>query len=262
MPIAAALLAAALGAAPAAGASSCETVAGLDDVVSMPRTAGPSLEELYRSGLPFREFLETAERRRARWLRSWKAAAVPADLLARAERLRGEWRILAVAFDGCSDSIAVLPWVARLAEAVERLDLRVVGPDAGRELMETHRTPDGRAATPTLLVLDGAGEEAGCWVERPAALQAWAIDARPRMTEAEFVAEKTEWYRNDGGRSILAELLQVLEAAEAGAPACDAGAPDGVRPTGPAATVPAPPPGPASGPIPASSPIEERRRSR
>lgn len=46
------------------------------------------------------------------------------------------------------------PYPKFLANARARRELRIIGSDIGRAIMNAHRTPDGRAATPTVLLLD------------------------------------------------------------------------------------------------------------
>ena len=88
----------------------------------------------------------------------------------------------------CSDSVNTIPFLAQLVAQVPQLDMRVISPTQGRQLMETRRTPDGRGATPTVIILDESGAEAGCWIERPAAdakaLVILALLESPRATAA------------------------------------------------------------------------------
>lgn len=183
---------------------------------------GPELEALYRSGAGFGDFLAAAEGRRALWERRYRDGKVADDLLERARAVPGRWRLLAVAEDWCSDSVNTIPFLALLAERVEGLELRIVDSDRGREVMEGHRTPDGRPATPTVLLLDESYEEVGCWIERPGQLQAWALEARPALRDRDFLERKMAWYEEDAGASTVAEIVSLLEAAASGSPRCDA----------------------------------------
>jgi hypothetical protein len=179
-----------------------------------------SLEALYRGGVPFADFLAGARARRQLWQENWGRAQVPAELLERARAIPGTWRLLAVSVDGCSDSVSTIPFIAKLVEQVDSLDMRVIGNVAGRPLMEAHRTPDGRPATPTLILLDARGAEAGCWIERPAPLQAWYLENQKTLESRDLIARKMEWYRTDAGVTTLREIVEMLEAAARGEPAC------------------------------------------
>jgi hypothetical protein len=198
------------------------------------RAAGPlqaprpaTLRELYESGVAFGAFLEAASARRALWVRNSDSATVEPDLIERARSVPGAWRILAVAVDACSDSVNTIPYVAKLAELVPSLDLRIIDSTVGREIMEAYRTPDGRAATPTLLLIDADWNEAGCFVERPEVLQRWYAEREGATPVRELTQQKMEWYAEDAGRATLDEMVRMLERAAAGSPRCAA---TGMRP--------------------------------
>lgn len=72
------------------------------------------------------------------------------------------------------------------------------------------------------MVLDEAGREVGCWVERPSVLQANALRARSEGTLSAFQRDKQAWYDADAGASTIREVVAVLQAAAAGTPRCDA----------------------------------------
>ncbi len=195
-------------------------------VVGAAATSAPAdstLAVLYASGVDYRVFLKAARARRAQWVQNTNASVVPPDVLATVQALPGRWRILVSAVDGCSDSVNTIPYIARLVELVPSLEMRIVDPEAGKPIMESHRTPDGRAATPTVVILDAAGNDVGCWVERPAFIQARAITARGAGLMDQFAREKQSLYDGDSGASTVREVVAVLQAAAAGTPRCDAG---------------------------------------
>jgi len=197
-------------------------VAGAACAPGVPVPVAVTYEELFRSGVTFEVFLEAAEARRELWLKNWERSAVPEDIAERARTL-GDWKLLVIAIDGCSDSVSTIPYLARLMEAAPNLALRIVHPDSGgRAIMESHRTPDGRAATPTVLLLDAAFEERGCFIERPTELQTWYLE-NGEMAQDERVRRKMEWYDEDVGRTTMDEVVGLREAAREGREACAAG---------------------------------------
>jgi hypothetical protein len=112
-----------------------------------------------------------AKAQRDLWLTTTAKARVPSDMLARFKRAAGGLRILVVAEDWCPDSVNALPYVAALASSAA-VPLRIVDRTLGEPLMNRHRTPDGRIATPTVVLLRN-GREVGAWVERPGLVQRW-----------------------------------------------------------------------------------------
>jgi hypothetical protein len=178
-----------------------------------------SLEALYQHGQTFAGFLEGVRARRATWTANYGAGRIDAALLARARALPDGFRLLVVTVDGCSDSANTIPFLASLVDSMAgKVEVRLVSPGAGRWVMERHRTWDRRAATPTVILLDREGNEAGCWVERPAELGAWSRTAQLRLSQAEFLRQKTEWYDHDAGRETLRELVAMMEQAGPGRP--------------------------------------------
>jgi len=180
--------------------------------------ADSSLEALWRRGEVWADFERRIEARAAVWRANIARAAVPDDLRARAGTVRG-FRLLIVTVDRCSDSANSVPYIVALAERAG-IDVRLVSPEDGRALMEAHRTPDGRAATPTVVVLDDRYELRGCWIERPAALQHWYLAEGRRLDGGTMVQQKQAWYDRDAGASTLREIVEVLEAAATGTPRC------------------------------------------
>ena len=179
-----------------------------------------SLAAVYSAGQTWDAFYEAVDRRRVLWIRTWTEARVPPDLAARARAVGGGWRILVITVPGCSDSANSVPYIAKLVQETPGLEMRLVDPGAGRPWMEAHRSPDGRAATPTVLVLDEQFEIRGCWVEQPAALQEIWLPIVARGTMAQEVGTKMAWYAEDAGREILRELVEVLEGARSGDVVC------------------------------------------
>lgn len=193
-------------AAPVAGAS--EMVAGADWL------------EVYDQGVTFAAFIEAADRRRETWHGNFARAAVPDLVSERAQAIPGSWRILVVAEDWCGDSANTIPYLAKLVADVEGLDMRIVDSEVGAAVAKAHPTPDGRSATPTVVILDESGRDVGCWVERPASLQQWFLDAQGTVEDETLYDRKYAWYDWDVGNSTVSEVTDIIAAAAAGQPIC------------------------------------------
>jgi hypothetical protein len=187
--------------------------------VAAPAVVADSLAEVYRRGQSWSTFYDGADQRRELWVENWTNARVPEELASRARRA-GPWRILVITEARCSDSVNSVPYIAKLVEEVPGLELKLVNSTVGRPWMEAHRTADGRAATPTVLVLDDEYRIRGCWIEQPVALQAFWLPIVARGTMSQEVGEKMAWYAKDGGREILREFVEVLEGASSGNVVC------------------------------------------
>ncbi len=175
---------------------------------------------IYSEGITFDEFLAGADKRKERWHRNYEKATVDDDLLARVRAVGGVWKVLAVAVDGCSDSVSTIPYLARLVERSDNLEMRIVDPTVGRQVMLDHPTPDGRAATPTVVLLNEQYEEVGCFIELPAVLQQWASENRGVLDDDEYLEQKFSWYDEDAGRSTVEAVVELLELASRGNTGC------------------------------------------
>ena len=183
---------------------------GLVGTVATARQADYSA--LWDKATPFDQFLQGVRAREQAWKSRFANAAIDADLLNDVRALPAKRRILAVAQDRCSDSAWAIPYIAKLAAAVpEKLDLRVISPKEGGRIQSDHLTPDGRIATPTVVVLDEMNRSLGGWVERPAELQKWFIENKATMDSGPLHAHMDRWYEKDAGKSTLREILTLLK---------------------------------------------------
>ncbi|MCC6319679.1 MAG: thioredoxin family protein [Gemmatimonadaceae bacterium] len=178
--------------------------------------ANSTYRALFEGGKNFASFLAAAQQRKQQWEGNFRDAAVPDALLTRARAAGGPWKFLVVAVDGCSDSVNTIPYLAKLVQQLMGVELQIIGSDTGRHVMESHRTPDGRAATPTVILLDGNYEERGCWIERPAELQEWMSKGSGSFDG------KMKWYDEDKGQKTLSDIVSVMERAAKGERACAA----------------------------------------
>jgi hypothetical protein len=184
--------------------------------MSVTRTQAQEInyQALFQKGRAYPEFLSAAKARKELWDKNEARAAVADELVARARALGGKLRLLVIAIDGCSDSASIIPYIAKLASQ-SGIELRIVAPDdGGRAIMEANRTPDGRAATPTIVFLNDAWQKAGVFVERPASLHTWYEEReKTGIEQTKLTEEKLEWYARDAGQSTLSELVGLMEKA-------------------------------------------------
>lgn len=185
-----------------------------------PVMVNDSLTRLYQGGKTWDDFFRGARARRDTWRDNFDRGTPDSAMVARALAAGAGWKILAVAEDWCGDSANTVPYLVRLVQAVPTLEIRIANSTDGKWLMQRHPTPDGRAATPTIVLLGPDGEEHGCFIERPAKLRAWVAENRPKLADDAFQDGKAAWYREDRGRETVAEVVALLEAAGRGTPRC------------------------------------------
>lgn len=166
---------------------------------------------LYARGSTFAQFLENARARQDEWRTHYNDATVTADLMTRMRALPDRRRLLVVAEDWCSDSVNTVPYLARLVDgAPERLELRLIDSQLGRQVMDAHRTLDGRSATPTIVVLGEDGRVLGSWTERPSSIQTWYLEKQKTTMHKPLHDELMAWYAKDAGKTAVAEIADIV----------------------------------------------------
>ena len=169
----------------------------------------PDPQALFAQGVTYEAFMENATAQKATWQSNTARATVPPEVVERFKNAAGGLTLLVIAEAACSDSVQTLPYVAKLA-SLAGVELRIVSKAAGQGILEQHRSPDNRTATPTIVLLRD-GKDAGAFVERPATLQTWMIGAARSLTTQERLNRKTSWYDWDRGDSTVAEVVALAE---------------------------------------------------
>lgn len=76
-------------------------------------------------------------------------------------------RVLVLTEDFCGDSAQFIPPVAKLAQELATIEVRILLRNEARELADQYRRKDGYQAIPVFIVLDAGGGEIGYLIERP-----------------------------------------------------------------------------------------------
>ena len=163
----------------------------------------------YARGQTLAQFLNGARNQRELWLKNAAWTAIPPELVGRLRRVGRGLRFLIVAEDWCPDSVNTVPYIVRLG-AMAGVETRIVDRAVGQALMSRHLTPDGRTATPTVILLRD-GSDVGAWVERPVVLQRLFLTMGANPDNGRRLAERQSWYDADHGRTALSELVSLAE---------------------------------------------------
>ena len=166
----------------------------------------------YEQAPRFADFLERAVKHAQLWRDTYRLVRVPDDALARAASLDGHWHLLVLVEDWCGDAVNTVPIVARLAELVPTMDLRVLERDRNADLMDAHLT-NGTRSIPIVIVYDAEFRECGWWGPRPSELQAWATTVGRTLEKDERYRHIRTWYARDRGRTTVGEVLDLVERA-------------------------------------------------
>ena len=166
----------------------------------------PDFKSLWESASPFETFVAADSAHHALWDGIYRLARLP------------EWaagvvvprptRLLVLAEDWCGDAVNTVPILARFAQAVPGLELRILGRDANPEVMDRYLT-NGSRSIPIVIALDEEFRELGHWGPRPTVLQGWVMANRATMPKSELYPQVRQWYARDRGETTLREVLGV-----------------------------------------------------
>lgn len=159
----------------------------------------------------FEAYLGAVQKNAELWQGVYRVASVDSSAVDRLRAVRGDWRLLALSEDWCTDAVSALPIVARLADRAG-LDLRVLSRDANPDLMDVLLTC-GTRSIPVIMVLNGNGQVVSWWGPRPSVLQRWMRTEAAWLPKEDRTRRKRAWYARDRGRSTCEEVIQAVERA-------------------------------------------------
>jgi hypothetical protein len=161
---------------------------------------------LWDEALPYHEFVAASTEHRGLWEGIHRIAVLPewSRLLDASAAPR---RLLVLAEDWCGDASNTVPILAKLAERVPGLELRVIRRDEHPEVMDQYLT-DGSRSIPIVIALDEDFRELGHWGPRPTALQDWVLANKAKIEKPELYPQVRKWYARDRGESTLREVLE------------------------------------------------------
>jgi hypothetical protein len=172
---------------------------------------------LWDQALPYHDFVAASTEHRGLWEGIHRIAVLPewSQLLDASGARR---RLLVIAEDWCGDASNTVPILAKLAENVSGLELRVLRRDEHPEVMDQYLT-NGSRSIPIVIALDEDFRELGHWGPRPAALQDWVLANRATIAKPDLYPQVRKWYARDRGESTLREVLETAKGSAAREPA-------------------------------------------
>ena len=120
----------------------------------------------------------------------------------------------------CGDASQIVPVLAKIAEADDKLELRLLYRDQHLEIMDAFLTAGSRSIPKVIFVDPGTYEVLGTWGPRPSEAQAMLMDYKKMeamMPEEErhsfhqkAIQSLHSWYTHDKGIRIQTELMNAL----------------------------------------------------
>ena len=162
--------------------------------------------KIWESGLTFDAFVASCKAQHCGlWQGVYKLARVP-EWARSAMPAGAQRKLLVIAEDWCGDASNTVPVVAKLADSVPGLELRIILRDANPEVMDRYLT-NGARSIPVVIALDENFQELGHWGPRPSELQSWVMANRATLPKAELYPKVRTWYARDRGETTLREVL-------------------------------------------------------
>jgi len=164
---------------------------------------------LWEKAEPFERFLARVTKLQSLWEGSTRAAVIPDWARVKFGDLKHGLRMLVLNADWCLDSASTVPTLARLAEVVPGVEMRVLDRDQYPEVMANYLT-DGTRSIPLAILLDGNLRELGRWGPRPRELQNFVRAHLTDMASDALHLEVRRWYVGDRGNAMLREILETV----------------------------------------------------
>lgn len=158
------------------------------------------------------DLLHYSELNETRIKRLDKTVVVDETIATKLKTLNKNFIWLVISEGWCGDAAQLLPIMNKMAEATEKIDLRIVLRDENEALMNLFLT-NGSKSIPKLIILEAETNEViANWGPRPEPARKLIADYK----EANGVVDETvkielqKWYLNDKGLTTQNELLTLL----------------------------------------------------
>ncbi|MCW4468590.1 thioredoxin family protein [Flavobacterium sp. MFBS3-15] len=145
-----------------------------------------------------------------------KTIHIPQEIQDRLDKLKSKHTLLVISEGWCGDAAQIVPVIEKLAEASDKLDLRIVLRDQNPQLMDAYLTNGARSIPKLVLVEPDTLTVRGSWGPRPHDAAKLILDAKEKFGHipAEAKADLQKWYLQDKGLSTMEEIVLLLENAE------------------------------------------------
>ncbi|MFZ6052336.1 thioredoxin family protein [Halocola ammonii] len=114
----------------------------------------------------------------------------------------------------CGDAAQSLPVINAMAEASDKINLKLVLRDDHPELMDMFLTNGGKSI-PKLICVSNEDELLFTWGPRPEVLQQkvknYKAQSEPKPEYSEFVKDLQKWYAKDKAKSIQSEIADLIK---------------------------------------------------
>jgi hypothetical protein len=160
--------------------------------------------KLWDQGQSFEAFVASSTAHKQLWEGIYRIARLPE--WATSVSLPAGRHLLVIAEDWCGDASNTVPILAKWADAISDVELRIIRRDQHPEVMDRYLT-NGSRSIPIVVVLDEAFRELDHWGPRPTTLQSWVMANRGTVPKTELYPQVRTWYARDRGETTLREVM-------------------------------------------------------
>lgn len=175
----------------------------IDDLLEVGKTTGSNQSESYFN------YALMSQKRMKKWE---KIGELNLELIEKVKDIARPMQWLVITEGWCGDAGQLLPFVAKLADQNQLIDLKFVLRDEHPELMDKFLT-NGSRSIPVIIGLSQQFEVLGQWGPRPSPIQNEFLDNKisGERTGKEFSEYMHLWYAKDKGVTFQIEFLAILE---------------------------------------------------
>lgn len=149
------------------------------------------------------------DRRMKRWKKKFKLTPAQLERIQNLER-KITWVVLTESW--CGDASQTMPMMNSIAEASDKITLKVVLRDEHLAFMDEFLTNGGRSIPKLIAVDEAESEVLNTWGPRPTAATKMVNDykAKHGALTPEFKQDLQVWYNKDKGQTTTEDLLSLL----------------------------------------------------
>lgn len=164
---------------------------------------------IWDGAVGYQQFATEAEQNQKLLDGVYKNMKIPHWAIERLNDYAETLRLLVIAEAWCGDAANIVPVLAKLGEAAENLEVRMIRRDEHLDVMDRYLT-NGARSIPIAILLDADFNEIGHWGPRPKELQQWVMDNKDTIPKEKRYPQVRRWYAKDKGESTLSEVLALI----------------------------------------------------
>ncbi|PHR13148.1 MAG: thioredoxin family protein [Aequorivita sp.] len=140
-----------------------------------------------------------------------KTAEIPEESMEVFKNISEKQTWLVISEPWCGDAAQTLPFLNKIAQLSENIELKIVLRDENPELMDEFLT-NGSRSIPVVIILDEAFNVLQTWGPRSRAATKLVADYKEHHGKIDdaFKEMLQVWYNNDKGVSIINDILETL----------------------------------------------------